>query len=207
MDWNTHFPRRVVMLTDALHQAYNRTRWALLVRGLIAIALGCFIFARPLESAAAFALLIAIWALVTGIIQIVNGVELRSVLPHWWLLLVGGLVSVAFGIAALYYYPVLSLTFAVVWASYWLLLSGFVGIYEALHERRMGVPWAWTLAFGVLSALAGLYAIVVPPVTLAVIMGLMAGFALVGGIVLLIGFFKLTSARERLTSAADTIRA
>jgi uncharacterized membrane protein HdeD (DUF308 family) len=189
------------MLSDALHQAYNRTRWALLVRGLIALALGLFIFARPLDSVAAFALVIAIWALVTGVGQIVDGVALRSALPHWWLLLVSGLVSTAFGIAALYYYPGLSLTFAVIWTAYWLLLSGFFGIYIAMQERRMGTPWVWTLIFGALSALAGVYAIVVPPVTLTVIMGLIAAFAIVGGAVLLVGFFKLTGAHARLASA------
>jgi uncharacterized membrane protein HdeD (DUF308 family) len=195
------------MLSDALRHAYNRTRWGLLVRGLIALALGLFIFARPLESAAAFALVIAIWALVTGIGQIVDAVEMRSVLPHWWLLMVGGLVSTAFGIAALYYYPGLSLAFAVVWTAYWLLISGFFGIYVALQERRMGTPWVWTLIFGALSTLAGVYAIAVPPATLAVIMGLMAGFAIVGGIVLLIGFVKLTGAKARLTSATEAARA
>ena len=77
------------MLPDGLHKAYNRVRRALLVRGLIALALGIFILARPLESVAAFALVIAVWALVTGIDQIVDGVEMRSTLPHWWLLVLG----------------------------------------------------------------------------------------------------------------------
>jgi len=195
------------MLSDDLHRAYNRMRWGLLVRGLIALALGFFIFARPLESVAAFALVIAIWALVTGIAQIIDGFELRSVLPHWWLLLVSGLVSTGFGIAALFYYPGLSLAFAVIWAAYWLAVSGFLGIYVALQERRMGAPWVWTLIFGVLSTLAGVYAIAAPPATLAVIMGLMAGFAIIGGVVLLLGFFKLTSAHARLTSATQPARA
>jgi uncharacterized membrane protein HdeD (DUF308 family) len=190
------------MLSDALNHAYNRTRWGLLVRGLIALALGLFIFARPLESAAAFALVIAIWALVTGVGQIVEAVEMRSVLPHWWLLLISGLVSSGFGLAAFYYYPGLSLTFAVIWAAYWLLLSGFFAIYLAIQERRMGTPWVWTLLFGILSALAGLYAIAVPNLTLTVIMGLMAGFAIVGGIILLVGFFKLTAAKVHLVGAS-----
>jgi len=195
------------MLSDDLHHAYNRIRWGLLVRGLIALALGLLIIARPLESVAAFALVIAIWALVTGIAQIVDGFELRSVLPHWWLLLVSGLVSTGFGIAAFYYYPGLSLAFAVIWAAYWLLISGFLGIYVAMQERRMGTPWVWTLIFGVLSTLAGVYAIAVPPATLALIMGLMSGFAIVGGIVLVVGFFKVTSAHARLTSATQPARA
>jgi uncharacterized membrane protein HdeD (DUF308 family) len=158
---------------------------------------------RPLDSVAAFALVIAIWAIVIGISQIVDGVELRGMLPHWWLLLLSGLVSAGFGVAALYYYPGLSLTFAVVWASYWLLLTGFLGIYVAVQERRIGMSWGWTLAFGILAVLAGVYAIAVPPATLAVIMGLMAGFAIAVGIVALMGFFKLTGAKDRVTGAAN----
>src|ERR1700722_14976944 len=111
----------VPMLPDGLHKAYNRGRRALLLRGLIALALGIFILARPLESVAAFALVIAVWALGARIDQNVQGVEMRWVLPPWWLLVLGGVVSAAFGIAAFYDYPALSLTFAVVWASYWLL--------------------------------------------------------------------------------------
>jgi uncharacterized membrane protein HdeD (DUF308 family) len=195
------------MLSDALHRAYNRTRSGLLVRGLIALALGIFILARPLESVAAFALVIAVWALVTGIAQIADGLEMRSILPHWWLLVLSGVVSAGFGIAAFYYYPGLSLTFAVVWASYWLLLSGFFAIYAAILERRMGMPWAWSAVFGVISALAGIYAIAAPPVTLAAIMGLMSGFAIVAGVVLLFGFFKLTTAHERLADAVQPAKA
>jgi uncharacterized membrane protein HdeD (DUF308 family) len=191
------------MLADALNHAYNRIRGGLLLRGLVALALGIFILVRPLDSVAAFALVIAIWAIVIGVSQIVDGVELRGMLPHWWLLLVSGLVSAGFGVAALYYYPGLSLTFAVVWASYWLLLTGFLGIYVAVQERRVGMSWGWTLAFGILAVLAGVYAIAAPPATLAVIMGLMAGFAIAVGIVALMGFFKLTSAKDRVTGTAS----
>ncbi len=190
------------MLADALNHAYNRIRGGLLLRGLVALALGIFILVRPLDSVAAFALVIAIWAIVIGISQIVDGIELRGMMPHWWLLLVSGLVSAGFGVAALYYYPGLSLTFAVVWVSWWLLVTGFLSIYVAVQERRLGMSWGWTLAFGILGVLAGVYAIAVPPATLAVIMGLMSGFAIAIGIIALIGFFKLTSAKASATSAA-----
>ena len=89
------------------------------------------------------------------------------------------------------------------WASYWLVLTGFPGIYVAFQERRLGMSWGWTLAFGILGVLAGVYAIAVPPAMLAVIMGLMSGFAIVVGIVALLGFFKLTSAKDHITGAAS----
>ena len=192
------------MPLDALHPAHSRVRWGLLFRGLLALAIGILIVARPFESVAAFALVIAIWALVSGIVQLVDAIELRSVLRHWWLLLIGGLISIGFGIAALYYYPALSLVFAVFWVAYWLLLSGFFGIYIAMQERRIHTSWGWGLAFGILSVLAGIYAILVPPVTLIVLMGLIAGFAIVGGVLLLIGFFRLSTAVTAANASSAT---
>jgi uncharacterized membrane protein HdeD (DUF308 family) len=195
------------LASDVLNHLYGRARWGLLLRGLIALAVGLLILFRPLESVAAFALLVAIWAIVIGITQVVDGIEARTVLPYWWLLLVGGIISIIFGIAALYYYPALSLTFAVIWVSYWLLVTGIVGIYAAMMERRLHAHWAWTLVFGIIGVLAGVYAILVPPVTLAAIMGLIAGFAIVWGIALLAGFFWLGNAHARVTSTTGTAHA
>jgi uncharacterized membrane protein HdeD (DUF308 family) len=176
------------------------------LRGLIAVGLGVFIIARPLDSVATFALLIAIWAIVSGLMQIVHAFDVRETARHWWLLLLGGVISVAFGLGALYLYPGLSLTFAVIWVAYWLLLTGFVGVYAAVIERRAGVPWVSTLVFGVVSVLAGIYAIAAPPVTLAAIMALIAAFAIIGGVVLLFAAYRLTTLRARLVDATATAR-
>ena len=181
------------MASDLIRAAYRRTWWALVVRGVLAIAVAVLIFWRPLDSVAAFALVIALWALFIGIVQIVHAFELRSMLAQWWVLLLSGLVSAAFGGAALYYYPGLSLTFAVVWVTWWLLLTGGFAIYAAVVERSVGLSWGWTLAFGIVSIVTGVLAIMNPPATLAAIMGLIAGFALVSGVVLLIGAFKLSA--------------
>jgi uncharacterized membrane protein HdeD (DUF308 family) len=194
------------MATDLIQSAYRRTWWALVVRGVLALALGVFILRRPMDSIASFALVIAIWALFSGIVQIVHAFDLRDLFQHWWVLLLSGLVSAAFGVAALYYYPVLSLTFAVVWVTWWLVLTGAFAIYAAIVERRLGVSWGWTLALGIVSIIAGALALMNPPVTLAAIMGLIAGFAIVSGIVLLVGAFRLTSAKHQVTGAMRSAR-
>ena len=123
---------------DDLKRLYNRAWWALLLRALLAIAVGVFIFARPLDSVAAFALVIAWWALFSGLVNIVHAIQLKPVMQHWWVLLLSGLIGVGFGIAALVYYPTLSLSFAVVWAAWWLMFTGILGIYAALQERTLG---------------------------------------------------------------------
>jgi uncharacterized membrane protein HdeD (DUF308 family) len=195
------------MATDLLQAAYRRTWWALLLRGLLAIAVGAFILWRPIESIASFALAIALWALFSGIVQIVHAFDLREVYRQWWIPLLTGLVSAAFGVAALYYYPSLSLAFAIVWVTWWLFLTGALALYAAVVERRLGVPWGWTLASGIISIVAGAFALVSPPATLAAIMGLIAAFALVTGVVLVMGAFGLSSAKREITDAARPVRA
>lgn len=195
------------MASDMIRAVYQRTWWALVLRGILAIAIGVFILWRPMDSIASFALVIALYALFSGSVQIVHAFQLRPLLTHWWVLLVSGLIGVLFGIAAIYYYPGLSLTYAVVLVTWWLFLTGALAIYAAVMERRLGMSWGWTLAFGIVTIIVGVMAIMNPPATLAAIMGLIAGFALVSGAVLLIGAFRLSSAKADITSALHGARA
>ena len=189
------------MAQNIIESAVNRASWSLVLRGVVAIAMGIFILARPLESVAVFALVIAIWALVDGITNIIHSFDLRPYLSHWWLMLLGGIISAGFGVAAMYYYPGLSLSFAVVWTAWWLTLTGFVAIYAAFQQRSAELPWGWAMAFGVLSVAAGVLALIYQPATLAAIIGLISAFAIVGGILMLIGAAKLKSAQRDVTSA------
>jgi uncharacterized membrane protein HdeD (DUF308 family) len=189
------------MASDLIRTAYQRAWWALVIRGVFAIAVGALIFWRPLDSIAAFALLIAVWALFVGIVQVVHAFQLRPLLSQWWVLLLTGIIGVAFGVAALYYYPGLSLSFAVIWTTWWLILTGALALYLAVWERGAGLAWGWTLAFGVLSIAAGVLAIMNPPATLAAILGLIGGFALASGVLLLIGAGRLAAAKAAITEA------
>lgn len=180
-------------ILDDLKRAYRRTWWALMLQGLLGLAVGILVFVRPLESVAALALVIAFWALFTGFVEIIHAIELAPVMKHWWVLLLGGLVGVGFGIAALAFYPGLSLAFAVVWVAWWLMTTGIFDIYAAFRQKSLGIQWGWTAALGVVSVFASLFALLAPPVTLAAIMGLIAGFGVVSGIVLIVAAFGLRS--------------
>lgn len=188
-------------MSELIRTAYRRTWWALLLRGLLGIAIGVLIFWRPLDSIATLALLIAWWALFGGVVQLVHAFALRGVLPQWWVLLLSGLVGIVFGIAALYRYPGLSLAFAVIWVAWWLIVSGAIALYAAIVERSLGMTWGWTLAFGVVAIVAGVFAVMSPGATLASIMGLIAAFAIISGIVHLIGAYTLSSAKEEVIGA------
>jgi len=189
------------MVTDEIKSQYHRTKWALVLRGFFSLAVGILILARPLASVAAFALVIALWAFSDGIVRIVYAFNLRAVAPHWWVLLLTGVVGALFGAAAIYYYPGLSLSFAVVLTAFWLLTGGVLGGYIAIQERSAGISWGWTMALAVLAVVGGAVAFMNPGVTLAWILGLIAAFALIGGIVTLIGAWRMQSFEHTLSGA------
>lgn len=196
------------MIATEIQNAYNQTKWALLLRGLLSLVVGIVILARPMDSVVALALVIALWSLFDGIVGIVRSFTLRGIVQHWWVLLLAGIVGVAFGLAALYYFPGLSLTFAVVWTAYWLTITGVMAGYIAWQERSAGLTWGWTMAFAVAAFLAGIIAFMSPAATLATLLGVLAGFAIISGVFLLIGAAKMASVQQNVKSTfSNTARA
>jgi uncharacterized membrane protein HdeD (DUF308 family) len=181
------------MIAGDLRTAYNRSKWGIALRGLFGIIIGIIILTRPMPSVAALALVVALWAMIEGIVAIMYAFDLRPIVQHWWVLLLTGVVSVLFGVAALYYYPGLSLSFIVLWVAWWLLTAGAIAAFVAIQERKVGLSWGWTMAFGVLTIVAGILAIMYPGVTLAWLLSLLAAFGIVGGVMRLVIAFRLQS--------------
>lgn len=192
------------MIASDIQNAYNTTKWALLLRGLLSLVVGIAIIWRPMTSVVALALVIALWSLFDGIVNIVRSFGLRRMVQHWWVMLVAGIVGVAFGVAALYYFPVLSLTFAVIWTAYWLTLTGVIAAYVAWQERSAGLSWAWTMAFALVAIVGGVFAFMNPAATLASLLGVLAAFAIVSGVLLLIAASRMISVQQEIKHAMPT---
>lgn len=194
------------MPENIVKAAYGRAKWSLILRGILGIAVGVYILARPLRSIAAFALVIAIWALFDGAANIARAIALRKVVRHWGAFLVLGIIGVAFGVAALYYFPALSLAFAVTWMALWLIVGGATVIYIATQERKLGMNWGWTMALGVLAVIAGIVDYTFPGITLVTLMGLISGFAIISGVGMLIAAARLSSAKHRVEELGRDVR-
>jgi uncharacterized membrane protein HdeD (DUF308 family) len=110
--------------------------WLVVLQGLVAIIAGVLALSWPNVTAYVLALLVGVWALITGVFLIIIAIRLRKELENEWSLLVAGLVSIALGIA-LVIAPVSGVV-AMTWliASYAIIL-GVLLIALALRLRRM----------------------------------------------------------------------
>ncbi len=77
-------------------------QWALLIEGAIGILAGILTFAWPAITAIVLLYVIAFWAILTGVFEIVAGIRLRKVIANEWLLLVMGVLSFLFGLLILF---------------------------------------------------------------------------------------------------------
>lgn len=75
----------------------NPRWWVLLLWGLVSVAAGVMTFAAPGVTSLVLLIYIALWAIFTGIPQIVTALQLRKEITNEWLLVLGGLLSVIFG--------------------------------------------------------------------------------------------------------------
>jgi len=71
--------------------------WWMLLTGLCGIAAGVFTFMSPAITAIALLYLIAIFAIVRGVLEISAAIRLRKQINNEWLLILAGVISILFG--------------------------------------------------------------------------------------------------------------
>lgn len=90
----------IAALVTGFSSRAGGVRWPLVLSGVLGVLAGAFTFVNPGVTALALLWLIAAWALVRGVLEIVAAIRWRAEIPGAgeWLLGLGGLLSVILGI-------------------------------------------------------------------------------------------------------------
>jgi uncharacterized membrane protein HdeD (DUF308 family) len=110
----------------AIRASRAHERWvALLIEGVIGVLAGIVTLAWPAITALALVYVIAAWAIVTGVFEIMAAVQLRKHIAGEWLLVLGGVASIAFGILVMAV-PMAGALVIALWVGVYAFIFGFV---------------------------------------------------------------------------------
>ncbi len=113
-------------------------RWLLLIEGVASILAGLIAFFLPGLTAILLLYLIAAWAIVTGISEIVMAIRLRKEIAGEWALIVGGAFSVLFGVILAVVGPVVGLISLLWLIGFYAVAFGILMLITAFSVRGGG---------------------------------------------------------------------
>jgi uncharacterized membrane protein HdeD (DUF308 family) len=127
----------VLAIAAAVMGGAPAPRWWLAVIGLLGIAVGVLTFAWPGVTALVLLLFIAGWAIAIGVLQIAGAIRLRKEIDNEWLLILGGVLSVLFGLVLIVQPGVGALALLYV-IGFYAILYGILFVMFALRLRTHG---------------------------------------------------------------------
>jgi uncharacterized membrane protein HdeD (DUF308 family) len=89
----------IISLVAALRAGrMHRAWWAFLLEGIAGLLAAAATFTWPALTLIVLLYVIAAWAIVTGIFEIIAAIEFRRVIRREWMLALAGIASIAFGV-------------------------------------------------------------------------------------------------------------
>ena len=119
------------------NRAGHDSWWVLLLEGLVGIAAGIITFLRPGLATLVLLYVISFWAIITGVLEIVAAIRLRKEIQGEWMLALGGIVSLVFGVLLLLFPAAGALTVAWLIGAY-AILFGAMFLSLGLRLRKHG---------------------------------------------------------------------
>lgn len=128
----------IFMTVSAIANRHGQPSWGtLLFGGLLGIAIGVLTFIMPRVTAFALLMLIGAWSIVVGVAEIAAAMRLRRVISGEWLLILAGVLALAFGVV-LVAAPGAGALAVVLWIGAYAFISGLLLIALSFRLRTWG---------------------------------------------------------------------
>ena len=125
----------------AATQGEKRDRAFHLFEGILGVVVGILVFLYPDQAGTAIVLVIGLWAVVSGVVEMVSAVRLRREIADEWLLGLGGILSIILGAVLILRPQFGQVTTTYVLGTYGLVF-GLVLVVLGLRLRRFNPGYA-----------------------------------------------------------------
>ena len=179
--------------------------WVWLLRGLLFIAFGIIAFINPEVTAATLAIWFAVFLFIDGVFALIHTIR------HWkhnddkWLLFAEAAISIVLGFL-LIRYPGVTLLYVALMLAFWFIYSGVAKIGLAIQVRKEIEGEGWLIAGGAISVILGIVLLAQPDMAIAGLVGLLAFFAIIMGILMIVISFKIRKGKKWLEEKAENVR-
>ncbi len=130
----------IFAIVESFKRDVSRERWwALLFEGIVGIAIGVLTFTWPGLTAMGLLYLIAFWAIVTGVFEVITAIRLRHEISGEWLMALIGIISIAFGLL-LVAFPLTGALSVVLMIGSFAFATGVLMIVLAFKLRSLMTP-------------------------------------------------------------------
>jgi uncharacterized membrane protein HdeD (DUF308 family) len=187
--------------------AAARLWWVLVLQGILGIAFGILAILFPGLALVTLAYIFAIWAIVSGLSHLGEGMRVAEARGRSWPFAVIGVISLLAGVLAVIV-PGITVFGLVLLLGAWLVTQGAMEVYTAYRIRRE-VTGEWILALvGIVRTLIGLVILALPVIGALLTATLLAVYAIVAGVTALTLGWRLRGLRsDRTGSTGRTVSA
>jgi uncharacterized membrane protein HdeD (DUF308 family) len=174
-----------------------RNWWVLLLRGVVAIVFGALTLASPALSLASLVLLFGAFCLADGLMAAWTALSNGKQKENGWLLLIGGLLGIGVGLLTIFQPAVTGLAL-LFYIAIWAIATGVVHVLAAIRLRQeIANEWMLILA-GLASVAFGALLMARPGSGALAVLWLIASYAIVRGLLLVVLAFEVRSAAKKL---------
>jgi len=92
----------IAIISAFTSNAKSEHWWFIIIAGVLGVILGAMTLFNPTAMGIAWIYLISIWAIVTGIFEIITAIRLRKEIKGEVWLIIGGIISIIFGLLILF---------------------------------------------------------------------------------------------------------
>lgn len=170
--------------------------WSILIRGIIAIAIGIILLAWPASTIRVLAYVAGILFLLDGLIETVWSIVLLFRRESFGIIMARGIVGLLVGILLLAKTG-FALTFVVILLAIWAIVSGFAELIVAFEMPPMSGRSLVGIA-GLISVILGILLLALPLETVYVIIVVFCIFLILGGILRVIYSFLVRKQQKEL---------